>query len=146
MKANLTLATSPNHITDAAYAAGNAYLPQYATTLGTNASEVIQGSGKNDIVFADEGDDVIYGDVTRAGDLSAGNTASDDVLYGEGGRDAIYGGGGNDFLNGGIGDDTLTGGAGADTMVGGEGRDVFKFDSIGDFATGGGADLIKDFQ
>jgi Ca2+-binding RTX toxin-like protein len=77
----------------------------------------------------------------------------DDIINGAGGNDSITGGSGNDVLSGGTGVDTLTGGAGADILTGGSGVDVFNFlaasdssgttpDTIADFVTGAGGDVI----
>ena len=74
------------------------------------------------------------------GDVLTGD-ASDNKLWGLGGKDELDGGVGNDTLYGGAGDDTLDGGdVGNDTLMGGPGADTFMF-------SGGrwGMDTIKDF-
>jgi Ca2+-binding RTX toxin-like protein len=58
-------------------------------------------------------------------------SAFNEWIYGYGGDDKLYGNGGKDRLFGGAGNDVLAGGSGSDEFV---------------FATGGGNDLILDFQ
>lgn len=76
--------------------------------------------------------------------LATGNGA--DVLHGGAGRDQFRGAGGNDLLFGGAGNDVLRGGLGNDVMTGGTGADTFVFGTIIETGTGGGHDLIRDFQ
>ena len=51
-----------------------------------------------------------------------------------------------DVLSGSSAANVLTGGAGGDRMTGGAGADVFRFESLGDFGTGGSLDRIVDFS
>ncbi|GIT93170.1 hypothetical protein JANAI62_36860 [Jannaschia pagri] len=66
--------------------------------------------------------------------------AGDDILDGDRGHDMLIGGTGDDTLDGGRGRDTLAGGAGDDCLDGGRDDDVFIFE------TGGGHDVIEDFE
>lgn len=75
---------------------------------------------------------------TAFDDSITGNSAGN-LLRGGAGADTIAGGAGNDRLWGWSGDDRLSGGAGDDTLRGGTGAEVFVF------ATGGGADVVRDF-
>ncbi|MEJ7934553.1 calcium-binding protein [Sphingobium sp. AN558] len=75
-----------------------------------------------------------------------------DVLSGDGGDNQIYGFAGNDMLQGGAGDDILYGGGGSDTLTGGAGEDSFFFLSWHDhfngynaYEAGEGGDTIADF-
>ncbi len=113
---------------------------------------LILGGRGNHRVFAGEGDDIVFEDVT--GDYPppvwpedwAGvptpdypndwiHNASDDTYYGEAGRDALETGDGNDRLYGGTeqdllsgmgDDDYLEGNEGDDVLTGGAGKDVLK--------------------
>lgn len=88
--------------------------------LGSNRADVVMGlSNDGNLIAGLAGNDKITG----------GRKA--DALFGQAGRDTLVGGLGNDTLSGGLGNDRLTGGAGADRFV---------------FATGGGSDLLVDFQ
>ena len=76
----------------------------------------------------------------------------DDEIYGGRDQDDLYGYDGYDYLDGGTGGDLLYGGYGNDTLSGGPGQDTFvfdtalnkkyNFDTILDFASGSGGDLI----
>ena len=88
------------------------------------------------------------------GDLNfsiTGGTASDTITAGAG-ADTIAGGNGADSIVSGTGDDSITGGAGDDTLTGGGGSDTFVVssltstngtDTITDFTTGTGGDVLK---
>jgi Ca2+-binding RTX toxin-like protein len=76
------------------------------------------------------GTNAIDGAGNDLANILIGNDAAN-VLSGGGRADKLYGEGGADTLIGGASGDTLTGGAGADTFV---------------VTTGGGADVITDFQ
>ncbi len=92
--------------------------------LGTNASETLNGTN---------GDDVLFG---RAGNDTVNGGAGDDELFGSGGTDVLNGGNGDDILNGGAGVDTLRGGAGDDIYA-----DLFLEDVLTELA-GDGTDTI----
>jgi len=56
---------------------------------------------------------------------TASAIASQDLMFGNGGRDKLCGSESNDTLYGGKGDDYLIGGLGNDILSGGSGRDRF---------------------
>ncbi|MDI1227731.1 MAG: M10 family metallopeptidase C-terminal domain-containing protein [bacterium] len=81
--------------------------------------------------------------------ITGGNSAN--TLSGLAGDDTLFGGLGNDTLLGGLDDDILVGGSGADRMTGGAGSDTFVFnlpaaqggvDTITDFVSGAGNDVL----
>jgi Ca2+-binding RTX toxin-like protein len=116
--------------------------------IGTQGNETINGSSRDDIVFALAGDDTIYAfdgnDAVAAGegnDIVYGGRGHD-RLYGQEGDDMLDGGSGRDALFGGVGNDTLEGGKGNDTLKGGDGADKFIFNPNRE---GEGHDVIKDF-
>ncbi|WP_413744073.1 cadherin-like domain-containing protein [Synechococcus sp. MIT S9451] len=123
---------------------------------GTNQTEELKGTGKDEWIYAYNGFDTIrtaggddrayggYGNDTIYGGF--GNDQlhgeqDDDILRGGSGDDELYGGTGNDNLKGGDGDDRLTGGEGADTLDGGNGSDTYfvddERDTIKDTGTSG---------
>lgn len=67
--------------------------------------ENLRGSGWNDVLIGNAGDNKLDGD------------AGDDNLQGGNGNDSLLGGAGNDTLSGGAGADSLSGGAGTDTVT-----------------------------
>ena len=91
------------------------------TITGTSASEVINGTNGDDVIFAGGGNDTVNG--LGGNDRICGSTG-DDTLNGGLGNDKIKGGGGNDILNGNEGDDKLKGGGGNDTLSGIPGTDI----------------------
>lgn len=73
----------------------------------------------------------------------------DDIMIGTAKADKLLGGKGTDAINGAAGADYIWGGAGIDVLTGGAGRDRFAYhaaseggDTITDFATGKGGDII----
>lgn len=106
-----------------------------APIIGTNASEEINGTGGNDLIFAMGGSDVING--KGGNDCIVGGMGSD-LLRGNGGDDVILGEEGNDSLIGGGGDDQLLGGAGSDNLKGEGGSDTLTGNDGSDSANGGG--------
>lgn len=105
------------------------------TLQQTDAQESVYGSGFDDVIHANGGDDVVWG---KGGNDIIYGGAGDDDLRGEGGNDELYGGAGDDNLYGGNGDDILSGGAGNDDMNGEDGRDIYLY-NLGD-----GLDTIYD--
>ena len=73
-----------------------------STTLGTDASDSLSGSGGPDEIFGQAGDDWISG------------FGGSDTLFVNEGNDTLRGGSGEDFLIGGTGGDWLVGGGGLD--------------------------------
>jgi Ca2+-binding RTX toxin-like protein len=80
--------------------------------------------------------------LTGAGNVNAtGNTVAN-IITGNTGDNWLRGLTGNDTLDGGDGNDTLDGGNGFDVLTGGLGADVFDFNAVPAI---GGADTITDF-
>lgn len=124
--------------------------------------EVVAGSGRNDRIKGDDGDDARDG--RGGGDRLWGREGGDplfgsdgdDRLWGGAGDDAMWGGDGGGEQYGGAGDDTmygsgsqspdmdeLYGGTGDDTMFGGGGDDVLEGGPGTDVLYGGdGSDLF----
>ncbi len=99
-----------------------------ARVRGTNGSDRLEGTERNDVISALRGTDRLEGD--------DGN----DTLLGGGGSDRLDGDDGNDLLRGGAGADRLKGGNDDDRLFGGGGADRFVFE------TGDGRDIVRDFQ
>src|SRR6185503_18056596 len=74
-------------------------------TTGTDSSDVLTGSSKDEYYDLKDGDDSCY------------SGGGDDILVGGNGNDELYAGSGADQLKGDAGDDLLDGGDGADTAV-----------------------------
>ncbi len=115
--------------------------------LGTQGSDVIEGTSRNDLIITFEGDDVVDGkggndcivtgigrDIARGGngrDILIGGLGQDtllgengnDMLFGDEENDALYGGNGNDTIQGSVGSDTISGGNDRDTVFAGDGND-----------------------
>lgn len=73
-------------------------------------------------------------------------TGGNDRLYGDSGDNYLAGLDGNDRLYGDAGNDTLDGGAGRDYLTGGAGNDIFMFKSVADIGTRSSTrDVITDF-
>jgi hypothetical protein len=94
--------------------------PRECTVMGTEGSDRLRGTRRDDVICAlggddrveaGDGDDVVFGD--------AGN----DSIEGDDGDDTLYGGEGTDRLEGDDDDDVLSGGPGLDSMSGGRGDD-----------------------
>jgi Ca2+-binding RTX toxin-like protein len=64
-------------------------------------------------------------------------SGANNVLSGELGDDNLFGSAGNDTLLGGAGNDVLAGGTGNDSLVGGDGDDVLAFAQPGSFSIAG---------
>jgi Ca2+-binding RTX toxin-like protein len=123
--------------------------------LGGGGGDGILGEEGDDIISGEDGDDFIFGDGDGT-ETYSGN----DIIYGGAGEDWIEGGGGIDYIYGGDDDDILFGqgsndllygGDGYDSLVGGDGADTFVFendtafsgiDTIYDFTSGSGGDVI----
>lgn len=122
-----------------------------APIVGTNGSEILNGTAGNDLIFARGGSDVVNGkagnDCIVAGngsDVVIGGAGHDVILGGDGsdsingdqGNDMIYGASGSDDLNGGVDNDQIWGGAGSDSLKGGNGTDTLIGDGGSDAANG----------
>lgn len=101
---------------------------QPVTCMGTEAAELIVGTGEQDVIQAGPGNDVVIGNA--GDDIICGGTGNDslmgsagrDQLYGEEGSDWLFGATSPDLLDGGPGDfDVLWGGPGFDKLDGGPG-------------------------
>ncbi|MGH8680798.1 MAG: VWA domain-containing protein, partial [Burkholderiales bacterium] len=131
-----------------------------STTVATAAgSDVINGSGGDDLIFGDVPFTDLLADAQGLGtpdgagwavfqQLESGGTGwdrDDTIAYilanhaalsaesgRTGGHDIISGGSGDDIIYGQEGDDTLNGGAGADSMNGGSGDDRFDYTAAND--------------
>jgi Ca2+-binding RTX toxin-like protein len=92
------------------------------TIQGTAAADTIDGSMKDDRIFAYDGANTVRG---GAGQDTIEGGAQADILRGGDGSDTITGGGGNDII---IADDDLaqfpTANVGSDSVYGGEGNDT----------------------
>lgn len=109
-----------------------AFQPNNAATVdvtfgGRTVSFGPAAAGSGDIFTFGDGSELYIGwDIGSSSQLVddyrvAG--ATNDALFGLGGRDNLRGGDGNDLLQGNQGADLLTGGRGADTVYGGQGDD-----------------------
>ena len=93
-------------------------------------NDIINGNGGNDLIYAGGGNDIVHGGAGNdriTGGEGNGTPSGEDRLFGDEGDDRIGGEDGNDYLDGGSGNDSLGGGTGNDTLVGGTGADVFNF-------------------
>lgn len=114
-----------------------------APIVGTEGSDILNGTSGQDLIFALGGSDVVNG--KGGNDCIVGGDGSDalhgqggnDVILGGNGSDAIYGHEGKDMLYGQDGSDSLKGGSGDDQMWGGKGTDSLKGDGGNDKADGG---------
>ncbi len=115
------------------------------TIVGTEADDVLKGTGGKDVICGYQGDDVIKSLAGR--DTVYGGAGKDrirggpgaDELHGEAGNDRIHGGLDGDQLYGQMGNDrllgqgwadSLSGAYGDDVLVGGHGSD-YAYDSYG---------------
>jgi Ca2+-binding RTX toxin-like protein len=97
----------------------------YDSVIGTQADDILSGSGAANRIDGQGGNDLITG------------LGGDDILTGGEGRDRLFGG---------KGDDKITGGAGRDKLKGEEGKDRFIFDIGKPFDESIGVDRIMDFK
>jgi Ca2+-binding RTX toxin-like protein len=97
------------------------------TVQGTQAADVLPGSGSSDRVCA------------KAGNDSIESLGGNDVIWSGKGNDTVEGDSGNDRIFGGSGNDTLEGNTGTDVVRGGPGDDVIHVTDgdSGDRAIGG---------
>lgn len=104
------------------------------TIFGTNGSDRLVGTPKNDLIFGFGGSDKINGN--NGDDCLVGGGGSDSIR-GNNGNDVILGGNGSDSLKGNNGDDHLIGGAGSDGLRGNNGNDVLEGNGGSDSLRGG---------
>jgi Ca2+-binding RTX toxin-like protein len=123
---------------------------------GADGSDSILGGAGRDDVNGNVGADTIDGGAGgpdwllggQGGDLITAHGGSN-ILNGNRGLDTVTGGAGDDVVRGGQGSDQLAGGAGADHLYGDLGDDTLRGGAGADtfhFATGGGHDVIADFN
>ncbi len=102
------------------------------TIFGTNGSDRLVGTPKNDLIFGFGGSDKINGN------------NGDDCLVGGDGSDSIRGNNGNDVILGGNGSDSLKGNNGNDHLIGGDGSDGLRGNNGNDVLEGnGGSDSLR---
>lgn len=91
----------------------------YITIIGTTHNDVITAIDGENLVYADDGNDVIH---------DGALTWDDDIYYGQKGDDFIFVHGGNDQVFGGAGNDTVESNTLADfSFDGGFGQDELDF-------------------
>ncbi len=96
-----------------------------AVTVNLDAGTASGGDG-NDTLSEIEG---IFG--SGHNDTLTGD-AGDNYIFGWNGNDTLNGSGGADTLFGDLGNDKLNGGGGADTLYGGPGKDTYRVNHVGD--------------
>ncbi|MES2944577.1 MAG: calcium-binding protein [Pseudomonadota bacterium] len=99
--------------------------------VGTDASEILKGNSRANLIYAGDGSDTVNG------------LGGNDTLYGEDGYDTLYGGEGNDRLDGGFYGDTLYGGVGEDTLYGGGHGDSMYGEDGNDYIYASGGSLLS---
>ena len=104
--------------------AGRAHSNADAIALSVDSNEIISPSF-NDVIYGDEGDDVI-----RSG-------PGHDVVFAGHGNDSVSGGVGFDYIEGGEGNDRLSGESGGDIVFGGAGDDSLGGGDGNDYLIGG---------
>ena len=145
------------------------------TLEGRAGADFLYGDGGTDTASYKSSDDAVQVDLTNAGQqastgdaeddtldsienlIGSDNTATGDMLTGDGeanrieggdGGDTLRGGANGDFLYGDAGNDRLEGGAGVDELYGGEGDDILEGGADADTLDGGdhnsGAGAIGD--
>ena len=101
---------------------------------GGEGADLITGSGLDDLIDGDAGNDTING---GDGDDKLNGSGGDDEMLGGANNDTLNGGGGSDFLSGEDGDDVVRGqGSSLDMLSGGTGNDVID--------GGAGHDLLQE--
>ena len=127
---------------------------------GGAGADHLEGAAGDDTLDGGDGADKLYGGdgldrlVGGAGADTLDAGAGNDSLDGGDGDDRMIAGDGNDLLSGGVGKDTIVGGKGNDLIEGGKGDDElwggnWSADGARDIfshATGGGRDIVQDFE
>ena len=125
-----------------ARAADTSVVHRDCTIVGTEADDVLQGTGERDVICGYQGDDVIKALAGR--DIVYGGTGKDRIRGGPG-RDSLYGEAGNDRLHGGTDEDSLYGQPGNDRLFGEGWRDYLSGAYGNDLLVGGrGGDYAYD--
>ena len=120
------LLVSPLLVSFAATARVRTCLGASPTIVGSNRSEIIEGTPGNDVIMGRMGRDRIWGG--GGDDLICGGAGADIIRSGAG-RDRLDGGRGADIVRAGDDDDTLRGGTGHDFLSGGSGIDQLDLSS-----------------
>ena len=112
----------------------------------TTSNNYYRGHDGDDRIYADSGDDVVWGDSGEdslygedGNDVLRGGR-HDDSLYAGDGNDLLYGEDGDDYMSAGDGNDTLYGGDEDDTLRGSDGDDYLKGEDDNDDLSGGYGD------
>ena len=98
----------------------------------TGGDDTYTNASHYDSIFGLDGNDQITG--------ASGTTPQ--YIDGGAGNDTLTGGTGADVITGGSGDDSLTGGGGSDTFVFASSGSVNGSDTLNDFTTGAGGDVL----
>lgn len=119
---------------------------------GNAGADVIHGGAGTDRLYGGADDDKLYGEAgadhlngNKGNDTVDGGSGNDEIFGGQG-NDELFGGADNDRVSGDVGADTLHGGSGIDTLTGGADSDIFAFAAQDAPLSGGGYDLVTDFQ
>jgi Ca2+-binding RTX toxin-like protein len=99
-----------------------------ANINGTPGPDTLAGTGDDDFITGDAGNDAIDG---AGGNDQLFGEEDDDTIHGGTGHDYLRAGSGNDSLYGDDGDDYLDGGTGNDVINGGAGWDRIAFRDFG---------------
>jgi Ca2+-binding RTX toxin-like protein len=91
--------------------------------FGSAKDDTALGLGGSDLMYGNDGNDVIFGMTPAQTQSSLRDIVQADTLFGGNGNDSLYGSWGNDTLSGDAGDDQLSSFAGNDTLYGGDGND-----------------------
>ncbi len=108
---------------DALYTPDDRYdtLISIENVRGGSRNDRIDGDHSNNIIYGNQGDDVIRG---HNGVDSIDGGGNNDVLWGDEGNDTVSGGTGNDEVRGGLGNDILAGNDGDDELRGEQSNDM----------------------
>ncbi len=107
------------------------------TLVGDSGDNKFRGGGGGDRLYGYGGIDTLEGE---AGDDTLDGGADGDFLYGGHGDDKLYGRDGDDWLEGSYGEDKLYGGPGVDRLYGHDGDDTLSGGAGKDFLYGGTGD------
>ena len=123
-----------------------------ATVIGTDGTDLINGTMQDDDIFGRQGNDLLDG---RAGNDLVEGEDGNDIMWGRSGSDSLRGGEGDDVAFGGSGKDFFEGswaagpfGEGDDVAFGGSGNDSFdavELHAGDDWMVGGSGDDVFDY-